>query len=268
MFLLTVVTVVKDDETGLRNTLASLQSQDFPDFEILVLDGSTNRNAVPEVLSNFADLSSTYRWAEPTGVYGAMNASLNHVVTPYTYFLNAGDELAGNDVLERVVGALRSVMPVWAYGRVLFFNESGAPLPEPSWTYARECGRLFARGFFPAHQGVVVATDELRRQGGFDQAYLVAADYTSILKLSRVSKPLELDFPLALFRQGGLSTTQWRRGLKEFHLARRSVYRPTGKGALLEYWDTLWLGFKTYAFHTAKRVRFNQAAQDSSASNG
>lgn len=268
MSLLTVVTVVKDDESGLRNTLTSLHSQDSRDFTILVLDGSTDRNSVPSILATFPDLLTVYRWAEPSGVYGAMNQALNDVVTPYTYFLNAGDELASTDVLARAHEALLPTMPTWAFGRVLFFSETGAPLNESPWSYPSERKRLFARGFFPAHQGVIVATEELRRQGGFDLDYLVAADYASILKCSITSDPLELGFALAVFRQGGLSTTQWRRSLQEFHRARRSIFRPAGKAALLEQCDTWRVQLKTHAYHAITALRIPRRRKDSTNTKG
>lgn len=263
MSLLTVVTVVKDDEIGLRHTLASLRSQDSRDFAVLVLDGSTRRNVVPEVISSFTELALTYRWEEPCGIYAAMNEALIDVATSYTYFLNAGDELASTDVLSRVNDALRSTMPTWAFGKVLFFSETGVALAEERWSYHSERKRLFARGFFPAHQGVIVATAELRRQGGFDRTLLVAADYASILKCSTVADPLELDFALAVFRQGGLSTTQWRRSLKEFHIARRRIFKPKGKQAFLEKLDTWQVQLKTYAYHSLSRLRPNRAVADS-----
>ena len=57
-------------------------------------------------------------------------------------------------------------------------------MPEPAWSYDDERARLFARGRFPAHQGVVVRTEALRDQGGFDLSFAVVADYLSILRLA------------------------------------------------------------------------------------
>ncbi len=255
MSLLTVVTVVKDDDFGLHRTLASLKSQDSQDFSVLVVDGSTDRVSVPKILSGFGELSPSYRWAEPSGVYQAMNDALDDVTTPYTYFLNAGDELAGHDVLGRVSRQLEAEAPLWAFGRVLFFNEKGQALPEPDWSYSEERQRLFARGLFPAHQGVVVKTTELREQGGFDTQFRVAADYASILKCALKAAPLELGFPLAIFKQGGLSTTEWRLSLREFHQARVSVFRPSGSAAVRERLNTLTVQLRTHAFHILQGLR-------------
>ncbi len=255
MSLITVVSVVKDDAPGLRLTLDSFGPKPTPDYKLLILDGSADREVIPNLLAQYPFLESEYHWSPPTGVYGAMNDALSLVQSQYVYFLNAGDTLASDRVLSKLQDSLAKSSPLWAFGRVLFFSENGERLTEPPWSYARERKRLFARGVFPAHQGVVVQTEALRQQGGFDLKFRITADYVSILKLARESAPLELDFPLASFHQGGLSTTEWRLSLREFHRARRAVFRPSGMTALRERIDTVKLHIRTYAFHSLQRLR-------------
>jgi glycosyltransferase involved in cell wall biosynthesis len=246
--LITIVSVVKDDSAGLHHTLNSFGSFPSEDFKILILDGSSDRDAIADTARGFSHLDIRYEWRPPIGVYGAMNDALQLVKTPYVYYLNAGDELADPDVPRRLAEALRTSPSIWAYGQVLFFSESGHALTERSWSYSSERRRLFARGVFPAHQGVVVRTEALIQQGGFDRKFRIAADYSSILKLSRLAEPLELGFPLARFRRGGISTTEWKQSLWEFHQARISVFAPSGWPALRERLDTVSLFTRTYAY--------------------
>lgn len=236
--LLTVVTVVRNDPAGLAASLASLAEQDTPPGQVVVLDGSDDREAVPAILASCPGLPLEYSWSQPRGVYAAMNAGLAEVRGTYVYFLNAGDLLAGPTVLATVDAALAEAAPLWAIGEVAFLAADGSRLPEPAWSYDAERARLFARGRFPAHQGVVVRTDALRAQGGFDLSFTVAADYLSILRLADQGRPLELDSPLAVFSVGGLSSQRWRTALREFHRARRLVFAPSGSAAALEWADT------------------------------
>lgn len=268
MSLLTVVTVVKDDPSGLRLTLESLDRQVACDSAVLILDGSADRQATAALLGEFPGLNARLEWRPPSGVYGAMNDALSLVDSAYVYFLNAGDALASDDVLPRVTDALAEHRPVWAFGRVRFLSESGTPLREPGWSYERERARLFARGVFPAHQGVVASARALREQGGFDSRFRIVADYASILRLSLESSPLELGFALAIFRQGGLSSQQWRQSLREFHEARLLVYAPTGVAALRERLDTWRLQARTRAFHALTGLRRDRAAGDDGTTRG
>lgn len=247
MALLTIVTVVRNDPDGLRRTIESVHAQNAAPDQFLVLDGSDDRAVVPAILAQNPE-DAEYAWAEPRGVYAAMNDALSRTRGEFVYFLNAGDVLASDDVLRTVASRIAHARPTWAIGRVRFRAMDGTPLPAPEWDYATERAALFARGRFPAHQGVVVRTDLLRAHGGFDPSYRVAADYAVILRFAKVEPPLQLDLTLAEFTVGGLSTQDWRRGLREFHRARRSVFAPTGSAAAIEAARTArtWLATSAY----------------------
>lgn len=234
MPLVSVVTVVKDDPRGLAATLTSLGTGDRAGTEVVVIDGSADRAAAAEA----ERAGARYAWWEPRGVYPAMNDGLAAATGDYVYFLNAGDTLAAPDVLPRVVDLLEDRRPLWAVGRVRFIGVDGRPMVEPPWDYATERARSFARGRFPAHQGVVMAREALLAAGGFDVSYRVAADYAAVLRFSLRADPLALGLVLAEFHAGGLSTVAWRQAQQEFHRARREVLRPRGRAGLLERWDT------------------------------
>ena len=248
MGLLTIVTVVRNDPEGLRRTLASVARQSVLPDQIVVVDGSDDRRQVPAVLEQSGLRSVDYSWSPPRGVYAAMNDGLARVDGDYTYYLNAGDLLADDDVIAAVAGRLAGQTFAWAFGRVEFLAEDGTVHPQPDWDYATERAALFARGRFPAHQGVVVRTEALRAQGGFDLTYRVAADYRSILRLAADGPPLQLDLTLAAFTVGGLSTQDWQLGLREFHRARREVFAPRGAAAVAENGRTAtrWVATSAY----------------------
>ena len=234
MPLLTIVTVVRNDAAGLRRTLGSLSRQSVAPDQLVVVDGSDDRDEVAGTLAAFPLLPVDLSWAPPRGVYAAMNDGLARAIGDYVCFLNAGDVLAADDVLAGIAGPLAGQRPRWAMGRVEFFGEDGSVMAQPAWDYADERAALFARGRFPAHQGVVVRTDALRAQGGFDLSYRVAADYASILRLAADGPPLDLGLTLAEFTVGGLSTQDWQQALGEFHRARRAAFAPRGLAAVAE----------------------------------
>lgn len=248
MVSLTVVTVVRDDALGLHETMNSLSEQTRLPDQVVVNDSSRDRAAVPAVCTKFPALPVDLAWHPPSGVYGAMNQALEMATGDFVYFLNAGDVLADPTVVSDVVARLQEAQPLWALGAVVFRGEDGTPLREPTWSYATERRHLFARGRFPAHQGVVVRTDALRDMGGFDESYRVAADYASILRLASWADPIELGFPLAIFTTGGLSTQEWRTALTEFHRARLQAFRPRGGAALAESAHTLRTRVSTEAY--------------------
>ena len=80
----------------------------------------------------------------------------------------------------------------------------------------------------------------LRELGGFDPQFVISADYALFLKLSLLSDPVIVDFPIAQFMTGGASTDQWRKSFAEFHTARCLILKPSGLDAVREKFWTQW----------------------------
>lgn len=254
MPILTIVTVVKDDQVGLDSTLASIarqESVDSADVEVVVVDGSSS----PLQIEDRAFPSTSVHHEPPRGIYAAMNVGLSLARGSFIYFLNAGDTLIDSTVLERLISELESSPSSWTYGSVEFRDRQGHVMHEPPWSYAEERRRLFARGVFPAHQGTVVRTELLRDLGGFDEKYLVAADYKMMLTLSNAGAPKILPWPIASFTQGGTSTAEWKVALREFHRARKEIYQPQGRTRVIEWIDTAVHSARTTAHRAIGSIR-------------
>ena len=255
MPILSVITVVKDDATSLRRTLNSLITQDntalhFSNWELVIVDGS---NPSLESELSFGP-KNRYFWQQPAGIYSAMNYGVSQARGDYLLFINAGDTLATNETLEKLISLLTDKSPEWAFGRVLFSSDSGRELNEPDWDYEVEARRLFARGLFPSHQGTLIKRDLMNSLNGFDSSYQITSDYHLMLRTSLVAHPLVLDFPLANFQQGGASTQNWRTASREFHRARVEVFNPGGLAKIREWSDSA-VGFvKTGLGHAVSRV--------------
>lgn len=235
---LSIVTVVKDDPEGFIRTLNSVRTQELLGVELCVIDSSRDSSVIESALANAAGLVHSYSWMSPAGIYPAMNAGIAEASGDYVYFLNAGDVLAHNDVLSRLRTEIDANSPQWLFGPVEIVSAIGSSVTTPPWDYEAEKRVLFSRGHFPPHQGTLARRELLSSIGGFDTSYRIAADYAAFLKLSRVSDPLVVDFVIAKFAEGGVSSVKWRESFREFHRARREILRPTGTAALREQIDT------------------------------
>lgn len=233
---LSIVTVVKDAPAELARSLTSLSIQDLSEVEYCVIDSSADRDSAPSTLAS-AGLESAYQWTAPAGIYAAMNLGLAQAQGRYIYFLNAGDELRPG-VLERVRALAERTDASWLIGTVEVIAANGSSVITPAWDFAAEQRALFARGHFAPHQGTFASVRELRSVGGFDPGFRIAADYAAFLQLTKLSTPVMIDFPIARFHEGGLSTQRWRESFREFHLARRTILKPRGTAAARELLET------------------------------
>ena len=242
---LTIVSAVRDDLEGLRRTFTSLRTQDLDGVEVLVIDSSSDRGSVAEVCGDIA----TIEWVDPQGVYAAMNTGLQHASGNFVQFLNAGDCLHDDSVLMRVRASVSSDAQ-WMFGPVEIVGEDGKRTVTPAWDYSVEKQHMFARGLFPQHQGTFARREFLQNMGGFNTAFRIAADYEMVLRMSQVSDPLELDFVIADFYEGGLSSERWQESFREFHRARIETVHPKGAARLTEQWDYVTHFSRVWAYRT------------------
>ena len=102
---LTIITVNYNDACGLKRTLQSVKEQTSQDFEYLVIDGGS-QDGSKDLLDEYNEII-TYSISErDSGVFNAMNKGIGLAKGNYCLFLNAGDYLAANDVVEKVLPTL------------------------------------------------------------------------------------------------------------------------------------------------------------------
>lgn len=106
MPLFSIVTVtLNPPEEDLRRTLDSVVGQDFEDWELIVKDGGSREgtlDGVPE------DERIRVVTEEDSGIFDAMNQSLNHVRGRFICFLNAGDVFIDCQVLRAVAATAQA----------------------------------------------------------------------------------------------------------------------------------------------------------------
>ena len=105
---LSIITINYNNADGLKKTLQSVASQTCQDYEHIIIDGGSTDGSVDvikEFLKNDAYALHVAYWhsKKDKGIYDAMNTGIPHANGKYCLFLNSGDYLADNDVLQRLV---------------------------------------------------------------------------------------------------------------------------------------------------------------------
>ena len=102
-----IITVCKNAEKYIEQTLWSVLDQSYRNFEIIVIDGeSTDRTL--DILKAY-DAAGDIRLysGKDGGIYFAMNKGLKHVTGDIVFFLNSGDFLADSEVLGGIHAAFK-----------------------------------------------------------------------------------------------------------------------------------------------------------------
>lgn len=164
----------------LKLTVASVECQNYSNLHYVVVDGASSdgTKSFLEDCHNIVD-----RWvSEPDGgIYDAMNKAID-LCPPdsWVLFLNAGDRLASNDVLQRISGCLTDSVD-FVFGDVAVRHANGVRVYR-----SRPKTLVEMPG---CHQSTLVRASLLKRHY-FDKSYRVAADFEFFLRATEASRRL------------------------------------------------------------------------------
>ena len=96
---LSIITINLNNEEGLRKTINSVLSQTWKDFEFIVIDGGSTDGSKAVLEQSKKDIAF---WISEndSGVYNAMNKGIAKARGNYLLFLNSGDYLYSENVLQ------------------------------------------------------------------------------------------------------------------------------------------------------------------------
>ncbi len=98
---LSIITVNLNNRAGLQKTVESVVDQTFRDFEFIIIDGGSNDGS-QEVIEAFNHRITYWISEKDKGIYNAMNKGIRKATGEYCLFLNSGDFLVNEDVLQMV----------------------------------------------------------------------------------------------------------------------------------------------------------------------
>lgn len=193
-----IVTVVKNNAVGLKETIDSVINQSFKDYEYIIVCGESNDDTYC-VIEKYKDFFKKYIIEKDQGIYFAMNKALNFCEGEYINFLNAGDSFTSNKVLDQVVNELDHDTEIIC-GSIESIDDNG-----------KKIFKSWKEKFHPEHNmfwfhQTMFAKKRLFNKSIFDTNFKVSADYDWSLKqyLSGVNYKF-IDRAIVDFKEGGFS---------------------------------------------------------------
>lgn len=199
---LSIITINYNDHAGLDKTIQSVINQTFRDFEYIVIDGASTDGSV-DVIKKYAD-KLTHWVSEPdTGIYNAMNKGTRMAQGEYCLYLNSGDFLAADDVLEKAFSYNFTEDIVSC--NCLDFDDKHEWLKVPPKNVSLF---TFVRGSLP-HPTSFIRRELLNRLGGYDETNRIMSDWCFFLEAMIVQQCSyrTLDVLLTKFNCYGISST-------------------------------------------------------------
>lgn len=100
---ISIITINYNNKEGLIKTVNSVINQSYKNIEYIIIDGASTDGSAEYIKENVSHFSY---WIseQDKGIYNAMNKGIDRTTGEYLLFLNSGDYLAENDVIEKFIG--------------------------------------------------------------------------------------------------------------------------------------------------------------------
>lgn len=175
----TVVTVCYQSEDTIEMTIESVLSQNYYNFEYIIVDGASSDNTWKYIEKHLEDKRIVAISESDNGLYDAMNKATDMASGDYLIFMNSGDVFVDNNVIANMASHLMGDI---VYGNVIRIRTDG----EKKETYG---GRgyvkwLLLQGRMICHQAMFIKTSTMR-QYRYDLEYRITADFNFLCKCVR-----------------------------------------------------------------------------------
>jgi len=114
---LSIIAVTYNAGNVLNETLQSIFSQTFDDFELIIIDGESTDNTL-DIVNQYSNRITQCISETDNGIYDAMNKGLSIASGEYIQFLNAGDYYCDNQVLADMFANTSFANPTLIYGDI------------------------------------------------------------------------------------------------------------------------------------------------------
>lgn len=206
--LITVITVCYNAESTIEDTIKSVISQEYQQYEHLIIDGASTDETL-EIVNRYEKLSSTKLLVvseKDKGIYDAMNKGVSMASGDIIGILNADDYYKDGQVLGRVAKGYCCGSNV-IYGDSEIVGQKDTDKVIRMWKAG--CGRV-SNGWIMPHPTTFVSKNKYIQVGKYNLKYRISADYDFMVRLLKVTGKKEICYipkTLVTMRDGGISNS-------------------------------------------------------------
>jgi glycosyltransferase len=206
---ISVVTASYNSEATIGFTIESFLAQNYPDKEMLVIDGASS-DATLKIVESFGSDAIRVFSEKDLGVYDAMNKGFRLFSGDAVGFLNSDDTFHDRDTLGAIAAALQDADIV--YGDLDMVTDHRTKRVVRSWRGGTFKRYSFQLGWVPPHPAFYMRKQVAQKVGDYDLSYVTTADYDYMLRALALNDFRVRYIPriIADFQMGGISTRGWR----------------------------------------------------------
>jgi len=177
--LITIVTIVFNDEEFIEQTIQSILAQSYDNVEYIVIDGGSTDNTL-NIIKQYDSQIDYWISSKDKGIYDAMNRGITLAQGVMIGLINSGDYCAENAVEYFATGYHETIDCYYTDIHIVFDSMQITTKKESHFNYWK--------GMPICHQSLFITLKAYKEIGLYDLNYKLLADYDLFLKLFQSKK--------------------------------------------------------------------------------
>ena len=209
---ISIITVCYNSDKTIRETIESVLSQEYKNYEYLIIDGKSKDNTLNIIKEYEKEFDGRLKYIseKDKGLYDAMNKGIKMAKGDIIGIINSDDILANSHVFQKVIDAFSKNECDAVYSDLVFLDEDTMSIPTRNFI-AHKYKKKF--GWHPPHPTLYLKRKVYDDIGYFNINYRIAADLDIMMRIiKRNYKFYYIKDYLVKMRSGGASTN----GLKGY----------------------------------------------------
>ncbi len=196
---ISIITIVYNGEKYIEQTIKSIISQTYENIEYIVVDGKSTDNTL-NIIKRYENKISLWKSEKDDGIYDAMNKGIDLATGDFIWFMNAGDEIYNNIIVEKIFENYNNEDVM--YGQMQLVNEDGsnASISEVPRTLSY---KNFMHGMVVSHQAIII---KKKLVNYYNLDYKVVSDHDWIINALKKSNNIKnTNLLISKYLLGGFS---------------------------------------------------------------
>lgn len=234
---ISIITVVRNNENSLEQTIHSIIRQLYKNIEYIIIDGNSTDNTVG-IIKKYEKHINYWKSEPDNGIYNAMNKAISYVTGDWVLFLNAGDTLYDENTIEKIAFKLDSRYTICFGDYIMRYPSKN--------TYVTQKKLINIFGIYKVlcHQSLFYNLDKIGKDRlQYSEKYSLLSDFHFTLyskQFDSIFYIKKVNIPVSYYLFGGVSHINKIRALKE----RKNILKEFVKHKLLLNWNLLSLNLK------------------------
>lgn len=193
-----VIISVLNGESCIEDCLCSIMSLDYPEIEIIVIDGGSVDRTI-EIIQSYSKKIFYFISEADGGIYDAWNKAINISRGDWLTFLGADDQWIGAD-------SLCKLMQIAIYPKINYVSAKALLTDNKSDSIGKMFDyRSLKYGMRFIHVGSLHHKSLFKKYGSFDSTYKIAGDYDFFVRNGKYIKPAFYPREVILMGATGMS---------------------------------------------------------------